>query len=140
MLADQPPRRDQDQGAKSRQRTKQEQKRIFRRGRSLTTDIVRAERCQTAKSRTGLLLDSSPRFAGLLARRIKIFLPALLILSGCVATTTDVDRLQESLNSVQKGQADLIVKIDQLDTSLTSLREKLDQSQKKMTTLNQKLH
>ena len=63
----------------------------------------------------------------------------LLLLSGCVATTTDVDRLQDSLKVVQKSQADLIVKMDELDLSLGSLSEKLDSSQKKMAALSQKL-
>lgn len=59
--------------------------------------------------------------------------------SGCVATTTDIDRLQESLDKVQKSQADLMVKIDELDQTLTVLNEKLGENQKKMSTLTQKL-
>lgn len=63
-----------------------------------------------------------------------------------MATTTDIDRVQESLNNssgtlrtLQKSQADLISKMDQLDRSLASLREKLDDNQKRMTTFSQKL-
>jgi TolA-binding protein len=62
-----------------------------------------------------------------------------LFLAGCVATTTDIDRLQDSLDKVQKSQADLMVKIDELDQTLTVLNEKLGESQKKMTNLTQKL-
>ena len=71
---------------------------------------------------------------------------ALCLAAGCVATTTDIDRVQESLTdssntlrTLQKSQADLISKMDQLDRSLVSLREKLDENQKRMTSLTQKL-
>jgi TolA-binding protein len=68
-------------------------------------------------------------------------LPALcaLALSGCVATTTDVDRLADSLSTLQKSQADLTVKMDQLDSNLASLNERLTESQKKTSQLIQKL-
>lgn len=71
----------------------------------------------------------------------RAFVPAVVLfaLSGCVATTTDVDRLQESLNRVQKGQADLVVKMDDLDEALTRLTEKLEESDRRMGTLTQKL-
>src|SRR3989344_1103948 len=62
-----------------------------------------------------------------------------LILSGCVATTTDVDRLQDSLNHVQKSQADLIAKMDNLDHAIGALSEKLSDSQKNMSALSLKL-
>lgn len=68
-----------------------------------------------------------------------LILTAGLVFPGCVATTTDIDRLQDSLNQVQKGQADLISKMDELDQTIGTLNEKLDNSQKKMTTLSQKL-
>lgn len=64
---------------------------------------------------------------------------SFLFFSGCVATTTDIDRLQDSLNTVQKSQADLIVKLGELDRSLTMLSEKLDENQKKTTTLMHRL-
>lgn len=67
------------------------------------------------------------------------FLAALTIFTGCVATTTDIDRLQDSLNHVQKGQADLIVKINDLDRTLGILNERLSDSNKKMTQFTQKL-
>lgn len=60
-------------------------------------------------------------------------------LSGCVATTTDVDRLQDSLNHVQKSQADLISKIDDLDHTIGALNEKLSDNQKNMSSLSVKL-
>ena len=56
-----------------------------------------------------------------------------------MATTTDIDRLQDSLNQVQKGQADLISKMDELDHSILTLNEKLSDSQKKMGSLSLKL-
>ena len=62
-----------------------------------------------------------------------------ILLSGCVATTTDVDRLQGSLNQVQKSQADLVAKIDDLDRTIGSLNEKLTDSQKNMSALSLKL-
>ena len=61
------------------------------------------------------------------------------ILEGCVATTTDIDRLQGSLNQVQKSQADLIVKIDELDRSIGILSESLSNNQKSMSSLSVKL-
>ena len=78
----------------------------------------------------------------------RIYLCALsaLYFAGCVATTTDVDRLQGSLVSMektqgvmQKSQADLISKMDELDSSLSLLKERLDENQKKMGLLIQKL-
>lgn len=60
-------------------------------------------------------------------------------LTGCVATTMDIDRLQETLNSMQKGQADLLTKIDEFDQSITALREELSSNQRKMLVLSQKL-
>ncbi len=62
-----------------------------------------------------------------------------LAFAGCVATTTDIDRLQDSLDGMRKSQADLAIKMDQLDRSLSSLTEKLDDSQKGVSKLNQKL-
>ncbi len=56
-----------------------------------------------------------------------------------MATTTDIDRLQDSLNNVQKGQADLITKINDLDQTIASLNEKLSDSHKSMSTLSTKL-
>ena len=56
-----------------------------------------------------------------------------------MATTTDVDRLQGSLNQVQKSQADLIAKIDDLDRTISSFNEKLTDSQKNMSALSLKL-
>lgn len=56
-----------------------------------------------------------------------------------MATTTDIDRLGDSLNQVQKGQADLVSKMDDLDQTIGALSEKLSDSQKKMTSLSQKL-
>ncbi len=71
---------------------------------------------------------------------LKRILPLLILtLSGCVATTTDVDRLQDSLNQVQKGQADLITKIGDLDRTIGTLNEKLSASDKKMSSLSSKL-
>lgn len=64
---------------------------------------------------------------------------AAVMLAGCVATTTDIDRLQDSMNTMQKSQADLIVQMDELDRSLVALSEKLGENQKKMGTLTQKL-
>ncbi len=51
----------------------------------------------------------------------------------------DIDRLQETLNSMQKGQADLLVKIEEFDQTLTALREELSSSQRKMLVVSQKL-
>lgn len=68
-----------------------------------------------------------------------LFVLAAALLSGCVATTTDVDRLQDSLNQVQKGQADLITQMEQLDRTIQTLNEKLSSNDKKMTALSQKL-
>lgn len=62
-----------------------------------------------------------------------------LTLTGCVATTTDVDRLHGSLKTLQKSQADLVIKLDDLDTTLTVLGEKLDENRDKMTSLSLKL-
>ena len=56
-----------------------------------------------------------------------------------MATTTDIDRLQDSLNQVQKGQADLISKMDGLDRTIGALNEKLSDSHKKMSALSAKL-
>lgn len=56
-----------------------------------------------------------------------------------MATTTDIDRLQDSLDGMRKSQADLAIKMDQLDHSLASLTEKLDDSQKGVSKLTQKL-
>ncbi|OGR85952.1 MAG: hypothetical protein A3A86_03150 [Elusimicrobia bacterium RIFCSPLOWO2_01_FULL_60_11] len=62
-----------------------------------------------------------------------------LVFSGCVATTTDVDRLQDSLDSVQKSQADLVVKLDELQTTLEALNAGLESNQNKMGDLSVKL-
>lgn len=82
-----------------------------------------------------------PRFPGRAASGPFRFAAALALLglSGCVATTTDVDQLQHSLDSMQKSQADLTAKMDQLDTTLNALNERLDDSSKKTALLNQKL-
>ncbi len=63
----------------------------------------------------------------------------LLALNGCVATTTDVDRLADSMKGMQKTQADLVVKMQELDQDLVRLREELSMSQQKMSQLTQKL-
>ncbi len=62
-----------------------------------------------------------------------------LAFAGCVATTTDIDRLQDSLDGMRRSQADLAIKMDQLDRSLSTLTEKLDDSQKGVSKLTQKL-
>src|SRR5437870_3851289 len=82
-----------------------------------------------------------PRLLGRPASRffqLAAVLP-LLGLAGCVATTTDVDRLQDSLNAMQKSQADLTSKMDQLDASLSKLNEQLNDNSKKNVLLTQKL-
>ena len=50
-----------------------------------------------------------------------------------------MDRLQGSLHQVQKSQADLIAKIDELDRTLNTLSESLSDNQKSMSSLSVKL-
>ena len=64
---------------------------------------------------------------------------AAISLSGCVATVTDIDRLQDSLTQVQKSQAALLGKLNDLDSRMNMLNERLDENQKKMGTLSVKL-
>ena len=71
--------------------------------------------------------------------KLSVLLLSGVFLAGCVATTTDIDRLQDSLNQVQKGQADLISKMDDLDRTIETLNEKLTVSDKKMSILASKL-
>lgn len=72
-------------------------------------------------------------------RRVLPLVILPLVLGGCVATTMDIDRLQESLDQMRKSQADLAFKMDSLDRSFSSLTEKLDDSQKGVSKLTQKL-
>ncbi len=53
--------------------------------------------------------------------------------TGCIATTMDITHLQESIDSIQKTQANLISKMDQLDHSLVKFREELLITQKKFS-------
>lgn len=64
------------------------------------------------------------------------FLGLLIVLSGCVATTTDIDRLQGDLNQLQKTQADLTFKIDTLNRTIGVLNENLMENQKQMGQLS----
>jgi TolA-binding protein len=68
-----------------------------------------------------------------------LFFLLVLLLPACVATTTDIDRLQKPVEHLQKGQADLMFKIEALDRSLVLLSEQLTQNQKEMALLSQKL-
>ncbi|MBI2916167.1 MAG: tetratricopeptide repeat protein [Elusimicrobia bacterium] len=56
-----------------------------------------------------------------------------------MATTTDIDYLKETMQAIQKNNADLKSRIGELDQTLASFREELIHNQKKMATLTQKL-
>ena len=67
------------------------------------------------------------------------FLFMLLGFASCVATTTDIDQLAGTLDRMQRTQADLTIKMDELDRSLGILNENLTQNQTMMGELSQKL-
>jgi tol-pal system protein YbgF len=67
---------------------------------------------------------------------------AVLCLSfqGCMlATQQDILRLDDDLNRMRKGQADVITKMNDLSSNLENLNSQLDSSQQRMTALSQKL-
>lgn len=64
---------------------------------------------------------------------------AAMLLSGCVATTVDIDRLHQTMNSIQKSQADLVAKMDTLEQSLVAMREEMRDHQSKVTTLSRRM-
>jgi tol-pal system protein YbgF len=63
-----------------------------------------------------------------------------LSFQGCMlATQQDILRLDDDLNRMRKGQADVITKMNDLSSNLENLNSQLDSSQQRMTALSQKL-
>lgn len=50
-----------------------------------------------------------------------------------------MDRLQQSMSTVQKGQADVVSKMDGLEQLIQALREELRENQKKVAVLSQRM-
>ena len=77
----------------------------------------------------------------------KLFLPlSVILLSGCVATQQDVlqvqsqmDNLSETISSMQKNQAELAVKMEDLSRDLNASSESMKDISSQMTKLSEQL-
>ncbi|MFH1283956.1 MAG: tetratricopeptide repeat protein [bacterium] len=67
-------------------------------------------------------------------------------ISGCITTSqsygnlrSEISSLKRTINQMQTNQADLVITMQELNGSMISLTEKLEDNQDKMSTLSQKL-
>ncbi len=64
----------------------------------------------------------------------------LCLLSGCMlATQQDLLKIDDNMSRMRKQQADLVVKLTELDGNIQALNSQLESSQQRMSTLSQKL-